>query len=860
MTEHFAVKRIPVTLANIEEEAPKIIAGLESALVTGIDIETADPRRHAGLIPYNGKSKRLVFDINRTDLCGVSLWPDESPCAWYLNVGHADIEGRIPWPVIQKILETKPINHKWVIHNAAFERTMFNKTVGWDIQNYLCTLVMAVSAYGPDEYDIGVFNKRNLGGIASLLPEILKADPEDFQDLLSKVIAKESDANHSYNGYVKEIAYGFGLKKAVKSWFNYQMVSFEECLKGHAHMGELTTEETAQYGCDDAIWCVRLLHRLLKFMKDTNPAVIKTYLHQENPMVEIYSESWRTGVRIDAPAVEAKDEELRVEYANKTRAMKRLLCELLPFPEEPNKGLIDAGEEWYEKNHAKYRKAITDWANSPNSDDPFVQATQLSGAIPNAWAEAKGLKVPKGLNLTHYMPMRVLMYDLFNRKKPIIVKGKVQSDTWARGRLKDALKEETAVSIMSLIGEMATIETASKLFLTPYRALLDPETNKLYPIMGSELASRRMSMATPNPQQLAKRGDSVYVRGFYLPDYPDHVIVSLDWSQIELVLIGEMSGDPYFHDCFSQIPYNDLHIIAAADNCGVTTNTFKMLKRPEEFLDVHGPNHPLLLNPKGEKMDPSKAFKWWRTEIGKGSNFEYWYSGALSNVGQNLDWTSEQMWAATDKYRSKFSVAEKWRKDTIEFAKRHGYVPLPDGHRRSRYESTYAWANTFRAKWPRGQGELITKFSDAAIKRIQSRANNQAVNSKIQGSNATLVKRSSRDIAAEGWKPREARFMFPIHDELVFSVHRDLVTDFLYMARSKMVSHPDIIKTLKMDCSPSVGLTFQPWDAKKAPIGQIELYESPEFDFIPREYHDGRIPEEMWPNVIDYLFKTRDRG
>lgn len=234
------------------------------------------------------------------------------------------------------------------------------------------------------------------------------------------------------------------------------------------------------------------------------------------------------------------------------------------------------------------------------------------------------------------MPMRVLMYDLFNREKPIIVKGAVQSDTWARGRLKDAL-EGTAAEIMGLIGKMATIETASKLFLTPYRALLDPETNKLYPVMGSELASRRTSMATPNPQQLAKRGDSVYVRGFYLPDYDDHVIVSLDWSQIELVLVGEMSGDPYFYECFSQIPYNDLHIIAASDNLGVTPETFKMLRQPEKFLDICGDKHHLLLNPKGERMDPAKAFKWWRTEIGKGSNFEYWYSGALSRVGQNLE-------------------------------------------------------------------------------------------------------------------------------------------------------------------------------------------------------------------------------
>lgn len=76
----------------------------------------------------------------------------------------------------------------------------------------------------------------------------------------------------------------------------------------------------------------------------------------------------------------------------------------------------------------------------------------------------------------------------------------------------------------------------------------------MYPEVTSMLATRRMASSNPNGMQLAKRGESTYVRGFYEPDTEDEVMVSLDWSQVELVLIGEFSGDPEFSKAFGQLP------------------------------------------------------------------------------------------------------------------------------------------------------------------------------------------------------------------------------------------------------------------------------------------------------------------
>ena len=294
-----------------------------------------------------------------------------------------------------------------------------------------------------------------------------------------------------------------------------------------------------------------------------------------------------------------------------------------------------------------------------------------------------------------------MFYDLCGLK-PIIYKGKVQSDAETGGilreRVQKLLQENTddpAVldrlqktdALLKIMGEITQLETRMKLYLTPYLLLTDPETKRMYPEVSSMLASRRMAASNPNPMQLAKRGESTYVRGFYLPDSDDEVYVSLDWSQVELVLVGELSGDPEFAKAFGQIPYLDLHLGAAADVLQVMVPevTYDMLKNMHTMgVDELPPK--LLIKPNGDSLSPKEAKKFWRTEIGKGSNFNYWYSGALNTVGETLGWTSTQMWAATERYRERFIVAEKWRQDTINFARENGYCILPDGHYRRRWE------------------------------------------------------------------------------------------------------------------------------------------------------------------------------
>lgn len=860
------LRTILVDARNADEYIPKLIAEMQKADFVGFDTETEDQHAHDGIKEFR-KGVRNAFDWTKMVVTGMSFYfPDgmnyfNGPqTAYYLNLNHADVENRIPFEKIKPLFEAKRPETVFLCHNASFELSVMSIDLNYQLEQVVCTLQMAVSAYGPDEYDHDEYIKAQFGDIKNLFAEAERVfhtglDPEkpysrglnwEQQELMSKVLGKSSDATFSYNGFIKSIRYGYGLKEVIMSFFDHKMTTYEEVLGDKDHMGQLTGEEVCAYGAEDAFWVVPLFYRLLEFMTKNCPESIDAFFTQENPMVPVFSKTREQGININLQAVEDRREVERKLFAQGLRELKAAAKLLLPFPEEPNAKLVEY-DKWYGQpdkkgtmGYDKYRERLKDWIELEDSADDFEQACQVSSSVSNAWAGGKTADI----NIGHYYQSRLFMYDLCDTR-PITYKGKVCSDAETRGTLKERfenqLKEandpdsiarlKLKIGLIDKLGEITNIETRMKLYLNPYMLLTDPVTKRMYPETTSMLATRRMAGSNPNTMQLAKRGESTYVRGFYLPE-KDHVFVAPDWSQIELVLVGEFSGDPEFKVAFGQTPYQDLHLGAAADVLsvmieGVTAELLKNMHKPEWKNDIPP---ALLVKPNGEKMDPADAKKYWRTEVGKGSNFNYWYSGALSTVGEKLGWTSDQMWEATDAYRQRFSVAEAWRVGLIEQAKWDGYVLLPDGHRRTRWEITHEWVTITTRLFEQYGLPGVKRFGEELIRKTRTRAGNQLVNALIQGTCATLAKRSilriNERIKADGY---DAFFKMPIHDELVFSVNKNEVIEFITMIRGVMADHPDIIGNLKIDCSVALGRTFEPHNKKnnKFPMCMVELDEAP---------------------------------
>lgn len=886
---------ILVDMRNIDELESQLLAEIQNAGLIGLDTETQDTNAHAGIKAFrsenaNGdkKGKKNAFDWRATVVTGLSIYCEGSPHAYYFNLAHADVENRLPWIRVKRLLDAKPNNVSFLCHNAPFELTVLKNNLNYQLKDTICTLQMAVSAYGPDEYDPKRFVEANFGDITQLFDQAAllfdkNLPPEEIdpnvdldteektsnyrnfnpkqQELLNKVLGKSSKASYSWNGLQKMLSWGYDLKGAVKSHFGYQMQTYQETLGTARHMGELTGEQVAAYGCDDAYWVVPLFYKLCEYMGRHSPKVMGTFFSQENPMAQVYSDIRQQGLKVNSEAIDSRRTLERKVFAQKIRELKAEIRNLLPFRDELDEKLVKY-EKWYVKSGQEYRKKLAQWANTPDSDDDFKQACQVSSPVSNAWAGKKCT----GISIMHYFQVRILMYDLC-QVPAIIYKKKVSSDAECRGevlekitQLKDTNEEfyKSAERLVKLLGETANVETRMKLYLTPYTQLTDPETQRMYAEVSSMLATRRMAASNPNPMQLAKRGESTYVRGFYTADSEEELLVSLDWSQVELVIIGELSGDPEFKKAYGQLPYSDLHLGAAADILsimipevteGLLNNMHKML--PEQIP------HALLLKPNGEVMTPASAKKFWRTTVGKGANFNYWYSGALATIGELLGWTSDQMWKATEKYRERFIHAEKWRNDVILTGRETGKVELRDGHTRVRYEATYEFQNLAKRMFANYNSSGITAFGNEIVRAVSARAGNQLVNAAVQGTSATLAKRSilliNKKIKEMGL---QARFKMPIHDELLFSVRKDQVIEFIKMAKEVMSNHHEIISDLKLYATASVGYTFEPFDKIKAPFGQVELDECPEcFGF-----GDGVVLDDnQTREVIDYLIKREIR-
>lgn len=867
------VKSVLVDNRNVKDVLPGILAELAQAKLYGLDCETTDVEtRHEGLNAYCNAT-RLVFDHRRTTMTGFSTFVENSDTAYYFNLAHADVANRLHPAVVKVVLDAVSDKAIGVAHNLPFELVMFMQCHGIELRNMVCTLQMAVSHHGPDEYDIGTFYAAGLPkAFHKVAVEVIKVwdgmEPGERpsglqQELLGKFIAKESKAEHSYNGFVKSIAKGYSLKALTKSRFGVEQTTFKEVLGDKKHMGELTGDDVVKYGADDAYWAVMHYRWMFDDMIKNKPHALKAFFTQENPMVYMYADAWREGIRLDLDQVFARRDIERQDMAKLLREFKARIRQALPFPLEPHPDLRRK-ESWYSGKdgdaYLRKRAQIEAWAKSPDSDDDFTQVFQVSNPIGNAWATEKKTKVPASgkLNIVYYHAMRTIMYDLL-RVPMQYDEGSVASDKEARGRIREALDPKSlAGEIMYDLQTMADIEQRVKLYLTPYTQLMDPETSRVYPSLSSQLATRRLATSFPNPMQLARQGESAYIRSFYLGDNDDHVVISADWSAIELVLIGDMAGGQGgFAQIYGQLPYGDMHSGSAVDCLSIKAMPGLDEAEFKEFKFGRNPNDRVLRDFSGRDLSPKDFHKWARgTAIGKGINFGYWYSGACSTVANNAGLTDTEHWELVDKYRERFPDEERWRVSVQDEASMNGFITLPDGHQRNRFECTSAWRQAMIRKFADlSAAPGLVAYAETACKRIQARGRNQVVNAMIQGTCATLAKRSLLNLRKLAPQDMRYRLMMPIHDELVFSVHKDDAMAFIPLLRQAMGEHPDIVKHFPLNCTVAMGRTFRPFDSKNPAMSQVELDEAQVIDgVVPKELEGTKLSDDKVAELLNYMF------
>ncbi|WP_216601688.1 MULTISPECIES: DNA polymerase I [unclassified Ruegeria] len=270
---------------------------------------------------------------------------------------------------------------------------------------------------------------------------------------------------------------------------------------------------------------------------------------------------------------------------------------------------------------------------------------------------------------------------------------------------------------------------------------INPDTGRVhtsYSITGANTG--RLASTDPNLQNIPVRTEEGRrIREAFIAE-PGNVMVSLDYSQIELRILAHIADIPALKQAFSD--GLDIHAMTAS-----------------EMFDV-----PL------DEMTPDIRRQ------AKAINFGVIYGISGFGLARNLRIPRAEAQGFIDRYFERFPGIRAYMDDTVAFAKEHGYVQTLFGRKIHTPE--------INAKGPHAG------FSKRA-----------AINAPIQGTAADVIRRAMVRMP-EAINGLPAKMLLQVHDELLFEVAEDSVDQVIRVARDVMEGASD--PAIKLDVKLSV--------------------------------------------------------
>ncbi|WP_313069093.1 DNA polymerase I [Atlantibacter hermannii] len=245
--------------------------------------------------------------------------------------------------------------------------------------------------------------------------------------------------------------------------------------------------------------------------------------------------------------------------------------------------------------------------------------------------------------------------------------------------------------------------------------MINPKTGRVHTSYHQAVtATGRLSSTDPNLQNIPVRNEEGrrIRQAFIAPE--DYVIVSADYSQIELRIMAHLSRDKGLLTAFAD--GLDIHRATAAEVFGL----------PLESVS-------------GEQRRSAKAI-----------NFGLIYGMSAFGLSRQLNIPRKESQKYMDLYFERYPGVREYMERTRLQAKEQGYVETLDGRRLFLPD---------------------IKSSNAARRAGAERA---AINAPMQGTAADIIKRAM--IAVDAWLEKEqprVKLIMQVHDELVFEVHKD---------------------------------------------------------------------------------------
>lgn len=259
--------------------------------------------------------------------------------------------------------------------------------------------------------------------------------------------------------------------------------------------------------------------------------------------------------------------------------------------------------------------------------------------------------------------------------------------------------------------------------------LIHPETGLIHTSYNQAVAATgRLSSTNPNLQNIPIRTErGREVRKAFIPRESGNVLLSADYSQIELRLMASLSQDKNMLDAFAA--GHDIHRATAARVYGI----------PLEEVTA-------------DQRRNAKAV-----------NFGIIYGQSAFGLSQSLGIPRKDAAAIIEQYFSQYTGIQEYMRKAIEFAKEHGYVETILKRRR------------------------YLRDINSANMTVRGFAERNAINAPIQGSAADLIKIAminiQQDIVEKGIT---GKMIMQVHDELVFDVPKEEVEQLSSIITERM--------------------------------------------------------------------------
>ncbi len=351
-------------------------------------------------------------------------------------------------------------------------------------------------------------------------------------------------------------------------------------------------------------------------------------------------------------------------------------------------------------------------------------------------------------NVNSPKQLSVILFEKL--KLPVIKKTKTGYSTDAAVLEKLANEHE----IIEIILQYRQIVKLKSTYVDGLKALINPRTGRLHSTFHQTVtATGRLSSAEPNLQNIPIRLEQGRkIRKFFMPRHKQNLILTADYSQIELRVLAHISGDPNLIEAFAK--GQDIHSRTAA----------------EVF------NIPM------EEVTPELRNR------AKAVNFGIVYGISDFGLARDLRITRKEAKSYIENYFRRYKGVKQYQESIVQKTLEKGYVTTL--FKRRRY--------------------IPDLFSSNYV--VRNAGKRTAINTPIQGTAADIIKIAMVNINNRIRERKMKSIMIlQVHDELIFDIPSSELDDMLELVKTSMENA--VILDVPLTVETKVGKSW--YDTKK---------------------------------------------